>query len=143
MPMNRIQFQSGLSLPDFLHQFGTEAQCEVELEQARWPQSFVCPCCGHTAASVFRVGCTRPCSAKPATPNLADRRDAVRKRQAAAEPWFLAIYLISQAKTGLSALALKRLLGVSYPTASAAPAQAYGGHVRTRCHLSSQRQGRH
>ena len=32
MPMNRIQFQSGLSLPDFLHQFGTEAQCEAELE---------------------------------------------------------------------------------------------------------------
>jgi hypothetical protein len=32
--------------------------------------------------------------------------------------WFLAIYLISQAKTGLSALALMRQLGVSYPTAS-------------------------
>jgi hypothetical protein len=31
--------------------------------------------------------------------------------------WFLATYLISQAKTGLSALALKRYLGVSYPTA--------------------------
>ena len=31
--------------------------------------------------------------------------------------WFLAIYLISQVKTGLSALALKRQLGVSYPTA--------------------------
>lgn len=31
--------------------------------------------------------------------------------------WFLAIYLISQAKTGLSALALKRQLGVIYPTA--------------------------
>jgi hypothetical protein len=31
--------------------------------------------------------------------------------------WFLGIYLISQAKTGLSALALKRHLGVSYPTA--------------------------
>jgi hypothetical protein len=29
--------------------------------------------------------------------------------------WFLAIYLVSQAKTGLSALALKRTLGVSYP----------------------------
>jgi hypothetical protein len=27
--------------------------------------------------------------------------------------WFLAIYLISQAKTGLPALALKRQLGVS------------------------------
>lgn len=31
--------------------------------------------------------------------------------------WFLAIYLVSQAKTGLSALALRRQLGVSYPTA--------------------------
>lgn len=31
--------------------------------------------------------------------------------------WFLAIFLLSQAKTGLSALALKRQLGVSYPTA--------------------------
>jgi hypothetical protein len=31
--------------------------------------------------------------------------------------WFLAIYLISQAKTSLSALALKQYLGVSYPTA--------------------------
>ena len=31
--------------------------------------------------------------------------------------WFLAIYLVSQAKTGLSALSLKRHLGVSYPMA--------------------------
>jgi len=31
--------------------------------------------------------------------------------------WFLAIYLVSQAKTGLLALDLKRQLGVRYPTA--------------------------
>jgi hypothetical protein len=31
--------------------------------------------------------------------------------------WFLANYLISQVKTGLSEFALKRQLGVSYPTA--------------------------
>jgi hypothetical protein len=31
--------------------------------------------------------------------------------------WFLAIYLLTQAKTGLSALALKRQIGVSYNTA--------------------------
>ena len=31
--------------------------------------------------------------------------------------WFLATFFISQAKTGLSALALKRHLGVSYRTA--------------------------
>jgi hypothetical protein len=31
--------------------------------------------------------------------------------------WFLAIQLITQAKTGVSALALKRQIGVSYNTA--------------------------
>jgi len=31
--------------------------------------------------------------------------------------WFLSIYLITQSKTGVSALALKRELGVSYNTA--------------------------
>jgi len=31
--------------------------------------------------------------------------------------WFLAIYVISQAKTGLSAMELKRYVGVCYPTA--------------------------
>lgn len=28
MSMNRIQFQKGLSLPDFLERFGTEIQCK-------------------------------------------------------------------------------------------------------------------
>ena len=41
--------------------------------------------------------------------------------------WFLAIYLVSQAKTGLSALALKRQLGVSYPTAWLDAPQADAG----------------
>ena len=31
--------------------------------------------------------------------------------------WFLAFYFLSQSKSGISALALKRHLGVSYPTA--------------------------
>ena len=43
MAMNKIQFQAGLSLPAFLAQFGTEAQCEDSLEQSRWPQGFRCP----------------------------------------------------------------------------------------------------
>ncbi len=35
MAMNRIQFQSGLSMLEFLKSFGTEAQCEQALEVAR------------------------------------------------------------------------------------------------------------
>jgi len=35
MAMNRIQFQSGMSLAQFFELHSTEEQCEVALEQAR------------------------------------------------------------------------------------------------------------
>jgi hypothetical protein len=35
VPMNRIQFQPGMSLSQFLELYGTEEQCEVALEQVR------------------------------------------------------------------------------------------------------------
>ena len=43
MSMNRVQFQPGLSLPEFYRQFGTEEQCAEALEQARWQEGFRCP----------------------------------------------------------------------------------------------------
>lgn len=36
MKMNRIQFQSGMSLTQFLNQYGTQEQCEATLEASRW-----------------------------------------------------------------------------------------------------------
>jgi len=45
MRINRIQFQPGMSLTQFLEDYGTEEQCEDALEQSRWPQGFVCPEC--------------------------------------------------------------------------------------------------
>ena len=53
MAMNRVQFQPGLSMPEFLQQFGTEAQCEAALQAARWPDGFVCPRCGGSARTSF------------------------------------------------------------------------------------------
>jgi hypothetical protein len=47
MPRNKVQFQKGMSLSQFLERYGTEAQCEAALFAWRWPQGFVCPECGH------------------------------------------------------------------------------------------------
>jgi len=65
MPINKIQFQPGLSLPTFFEQFGTEAQCEAALEQARWPDGFVCPHRGGQQHSLVHRGGAKwwPCSA--------------------------------------------------------------------------------
>ena len=45
MKINRIQFQSGLSLNQFPAQYGTESEGEANLEQSRWPDGFRCPRC--------------------------------------------------------------------------------------------------
>lgn len=118
MAMNLIQFQHGLSLPSFLQQFGTEAQCESALKVARWPDGFRCPRCGKAEHSVLHVGShdTFQCKCcRLQTSLLAGT--LFQSTHLPLTHWFLAIYLISQAKTGLSALALMRQPGVSYPTA--------------------------
>jgi transposase-like protein len=119
MAMNRIQLQPGLSMPEFLRDYGTETQCEDALEAIRWPEGFRCPRCQASAdhyilhvksRKTFQCGgCGHQTSLTAGT--------VFHSTKLALTIWFLAIYLISQAKTGLSALALKRYLGVSYPTA--------------------------
>lgn len=118
MAFNRIQFQPVMSIPEFLHSFGTEAQCAEAVKAARWPDGFRCPRCssgdhcvvGHGARKLFQCnGCRHQTSLTAGS--------LMEHTRLPLTTWFLAIYLISQAKTGLSSLALKRQLGVSYPTA--------------------------
>jgi hypothetical protein len=56
MKMNRVQFQPGLSMPEFYERYGTEAQCRAALEAARWPTGFACPACGGAARTSFQRG---------------------------------------------------------------------------------------
>lgn len=118
MPMNRVQFQPGLSMPEFLKRYGTDAQCEAALTAARWPSGFRCPACGGEARSSFRRqgrlywqcgGCPYQCSVTSGTIFESTKLPLSR--------WFLAMQLLSQAKNNVSALELRRQLGVSYPTA--------------------------
>jgi len=118
MAMNRIQFQAGLSLPAFLAQFGTDEQCADALEASRWPQGFSCPGCGNANYYLLKVGKHKNFQCKCCRLQTSLIAGTLfQSTHLALSIWFLAIYLISQAKTGLSALDLKRQLGVSYPTA--------------------------
>ena len=118
MPMNRIQFQPSLSLPEFFERYGSEQQCQQALQQARWPNGFVCPRCSGTAHSVITTR-THPlfqCSSCLHQTSLI-AGTVMQDTKLALTKWFLAMYLISQSKQGISALALMRQLGVSYPSA--------------------------
>ena len=115
MARNPIQFQPGLSLPALLEQYGTESQCQTALLQPRWPKGFVCPDCGNATGCRLSRGlyqchrCHHQTSLTAGTIFHATHLPLTT--------WFLAIYLLTQRKSGISALQLSRELGVAYNTA--------------------------
>ena len=117
MAKNRVQFQKGLSLARFLKNFGTEEQCAQALFRWRWPRGFVCPGCGHRHGLVrLRTRKLLQCKhCRHQTSLTAGTLFAHSKLPLST--WLLAMYLLTQQKNGISALELKRHLGVSYPTA--------------------------
>jgi ribosomal protein L37AE/L43A len=118
MAMNRVQFQPGLSMAEFLNRYGSEDKCEAALAAARWPRGFVCPACGCTAHGEFVrsfrrywqcTACRHQCSVISGT--------IFESTKLALTRWFLAMHLLTQSKNNVSALELKRHLGVCYKTA--------------------------
>lgn len=118
MAMNKVQFQAGLSMAEFLERYGTEAKCATALEATRWPDGFRCPECSDERHSVFvRDGrkywqchrCRSQTTVIAGTIFQASKLPLTR--------WFLAMHLMTQAKNNVSALELMRHLGVCYKTA--------------------------
>ena len=113
MAMNPIQFQRGMSVPELQRAFGSPAQCAEALRAARWPNGFVCPRCGGAEHCRLGRGEKPPMHGLPPPGRSSLVAGTLMANTKLPLPlWFLAIYLIGQAKTGLSVLALKRALGV-------------------------------
>lgn len=116
MAQNKVQFQKGMSLPDFLKLYGTEEQCFNALFDWRWPNGFVCPECGSTKSCQLATRKLQQCNGcRRQTSITADTIFSSTKLPLTT--WFLGIYFIAQDKKGISALALKRRLGISYHAA--------------------------
>ena len=111
-----VNFKSEMNLLKLVSRFDNDEKCRMHLEELRWPDGvrcvrcqsakisrmykrnqFACESCGYqfsvTAGTIFH-----------------DSHLPLRK-------WFIAILLICESKKGMSALQLKRTLGVAYKTA--------------------------
>ncbi|MGH8458796.1 MAG: IS1595 family transposase [Nevskiales bacterium] len=118
MKTNRVQFQAGLSMAEFMDRYGSDDKCEAALIASRWPDGFACPACGCGHSSAFRrqgrlyfqcTACRHQCSVISGTIFEATKLPLSR--------WFLAMHLLTQAKNNVAALELMRHLGVCYKTA--------------------------
>jgi ISXO2-like transposase domain/Transposase zinc-ribbon domain len=118
MAMNRVQFQPGLSMTEFMERYGSDELCEAAVVESRWPQGFLCQDCGCGVHSSFRragrlyfqcSACRYQCSVISGTIFESSKLGLFR--------WFLAMHLLTQSKNNVSALELMRHLGVCYKTA--------------------------
>lgn len=116
MSRNSIQFQKGLSLPKFVETFGTEQQCRDALFKMRWPNGFTCPKCGNTSYCELKARPLFQCHKCRHQASLI-AGTIFENTKLALTTWYLAIYLLTQHKSGVSALQLSRDLGVRYQTA--------------------------
>lgn len=116
MPKNKVQFQSGYSFLAFFDDYGTEEQCVKSLFDWKWPKGFRCPRCTHDKYCELKCRKIYQCNqCHHQTSLIANTIFASSKLPL--KTWFLASHVITQSKTGVSALSLKRQLGVSYNTA--------------------------
>ena len=105
-----------INLVSLMDEFQTDDDCREALEDIRWPNGVHCTRCG--CVEVLELenqkrfeckGCGYQFSVMSGT-IMHDSHLPLRK-------WFIAIYLMCEAKKGISANQMRRTLGVSYKTA--------------------------
>ena len=118
MCKNKVQLQKGLSLPDFMDKFGTEAQCQAALEAAKWPNGFSCAYCGHHSFSrITRGRAKRQCNKCKHQTSLMSGT-IFQDTKLPLTKWFLGMHLMTQSKNGISQMELARQLGIGINAAA-------------------------
>jgi transposase-like protein len=104
-------------LPSFLKRFGTDAKCRAYLVQALWPEGFRCGGCGHPEAYSHKKRLIEECRSCGKQHSML-AGTMFEQTKTGLSKWFLAIYLVTTSKGGISAMELQRQIGFgSYGTA--------------------------
>jgi len=106
-----------MNLMEMLKQFSDEAKCRAYIEKLRWPDGAVCPSCQST--KIYRLenrplllcaSCKYQFSVTVGT--------IFHDTHLPLENWFVATFLLCEAKKGMSACQIQRTLGIkTYKTA--------------------------
>ena len=100
------------SLPEFQRLFPDDAACAGYLEKARWSDGFVCPHC-QAAGEPFRFA-NRPGRCRKCRRDTGLTVGTVMARShTPLSVWFWSAYLVSSQIPGMSAVQLRRQLGLS------------------------------
>lgn len=115
MSVNIVQLQRGMSIHQFIEEYGTEVKCIASLESHRWPNGFECPKCNgkkHCILSTKRLYQCNACNKQTSITS----GTIFHSTKLPLSKWFLAIHFMTHSKNGISQLELARQVGVSSNT---------------------------
>lgn len=102
-----------MTLVDLMSRFSDDACCRELLERLRWPTAPKCIRCGGEVQRRNEILICNPCHYEFRVTTGTIFGDT----HLALEKWFMAVLLLCEARKGMSAMQLKRTLGISYKTA--------------------------
>ncbi len=107
-----------MSLISFQKQFSSEEICQDHLFQLKWKNGYCCEKCGHDAYYITNTRKHRLYECKECCyQSTVFVGTVMGKTRTDLTKWFLAIYLISHDKRGISAYKLSKEIEVTYKTA--------------------------
>src|SRR5579872_271426 len=108
--------RSKMTLPALNVDFDTDAECRQALEELRWPEGVACLRCG--SKSISRITTRKQYDCNGCRYRFSVTTGTVFNDSHLALPkWFIAVFLMCEAKKGISANQIKRTLGVAHKTA--------------------------
>ncbi len=105
-----------IDLVKLFTEYGSDEACRSYLEALRWPEGVECPNCG--GKSISRIKTRKQFDCNACRKRFSVTTGTVFHDSHLSLPkWFAAVFLMTEAKKGMSANQLRRTLGVAHKTA--------------------------
>lgn len=105
------------NLIQFYDSFATEEQCQKFLFEQRWSDGVTCPKCGEIGIKYYKLASGRMKCASCRNPFTVRMGIIFEESPVPLRKWFLAIYLCTSLKKGVSSIQLSKYIGVTQKTA--------------------------
>lgn len=110
-------FQEFKSLIEMVQVFSDEKKCVDHFRAVRWPNGVTCPHCGSVKVYTLGNG-THKCSEELCAQKFSVRYDTIfEDSKLPLQKWFMAIYLVTSLKKGISSCQLARDIGITQKSA--------------------------
>lgn len=106
---------SSITLMAFQRKYRTDEDCLQAIFEARWPQGFLCPKCGHDFGYRLSQRRSMQCAACRKQTSITSGT-LFERSKVPLQKWFWLIYLMSQDKGGISTVRAAELLEMHYAT---------------------------